>query len=429
MEQPVLLNSVQVIDPEGPWHNQVVDVLLQNGQIVDIGHSIKAPDALILKSEGSMISPGWIDGQAHFREPGFETKEGMRSGLNAASRGGFTQVAVLPSTSPRVDQASAVRNVLALAQEAQSDGTPAEALALACLSEKGFGEQLAEMHDMSEAGAVAFTDDSPLDRVSLLQRALTYSKVHGKVVVDVPLDRDMNAGGLMHEGVVSTQMGVIGIPHEAETLRVSRDLDVLKYTEGRLHFAILTCADSVKMVREAKRSGLKVTCGTTAAHLMFCDEDLDGFVGALRVCPPFRSAADREALRQGVLDGTIDMVVSDHRPEDLENHDVEFMLSPNGMATLPSAFSLALSGLTESAPDSLAAIEALINALNRGPRAVFSMTPSHLESGQACNLTWFHPNMKHSSHGGTKGVNVPPQIEGQKGQILGVFMSDRSWQA
>ena len=376
-----------------------------------------------------MVSPGWIDGQAHFREPGLETKEGMNSGLDAASRGGFTHVAVLPSTSPCVDHASAVRNTLALGTQAQDAGIPAEALALACLSEGGQGVQLAEMHDMSEAGAVAFTDDTPLDRVSLLQRALTYSKVHGKVVVDVPLDRDMNAGGLMHEGVYSTQMGLIGIPHEAETLRVSRDLDVLKYAGGRLHLATLTCADSVAMVREAKREGLQVTCGTTAAHLMFCDEDLAGFVGTLRVPSPFRAQSDRDALREGVLDGTIDMVVSDHRPEDLEHHDVEFMLSPDGMATLPSAFSLALSGLKESTSDSKAAVEALVSAMTQGPRNVLSLAPSHLEADQKCDLTWFHPDMAHRSHGGTKGVNLPPLKEGQTGQVLGVFHANRSWTA
>ncbi|MEC8368229.1 MAG: dihydroorotase, partial [Bacteroidota bacterium] len=208
MEQAVLLTSVHVVDPQGPWHNQVVDVLLQGGHVADIGLALKVPEALVLSAEGSIVSPGWIDGQAHFREPGLETKEVMNSGLDAASRGGFTHVAVLPSTSPCVDHASAVRNTLALGTQAQDNGIPAEALALGCLSEGGHGAQLAEMHDMSEAGAVAFTDDTPLDRVSLLQRALTYSKVHGKVVIDVPLDRDMNAGGLMHEGVYSTQMGL-----------------------------------------------------------------------------------------------------------------------------------------------------------------------------------------------------------------------------
>ena len=230
---------------------------------------------------------------------GKRPKKSMEHGLRAATQGGYTSVAVLPSTTPRVDHASAVRNVLALARRAYDKGVPTEALPMACLSEHGRGEQLAEMHDMSEAGAVAFSDDASIDRVSLLQRALTYSNVHGKAVVDLPLDRDMNPGGLMHEGVTSTEMGLTGIPAEAETMRVQRDLDLAKYTEGRLHLSVVTAAESVALIRNAKRSGLKVTCGTTAAHLAFCDEDLAGFEGTLRVPMPFRSKEDREALRQG----------------------------------------------------------------------------------------------------------------------------------
>jgi dihydroorotase len=183
------------------------------------------------------------------------------------------------------------------------------------------------------------------------------------------------------------------------------------------------------MVRKAKRAGLQVTCSTTAAHLMFCDEDLSGFEGTLRVTSPFRSADDRDALREGVLDGTIDAVVSDHRPEDLEHHDVEFMLSPEGIATLPSAFSMALSGLKASATSPQAALEALIKALTDGPRHILSLPQATLESGQPCNLTWFHPAEPHRPQEGSKGVNVPPIKEGQIGQVLGVFKADRHWTA
>lgn len=288
------------------------------------------------------------------------------------------------------------------------------------------GEQLAEMHDMSEAGAAAFGDDQPIDRVSLLQRALTYSNVHGKAVLDLPMDRDLNPGGLMHEGVTSTEMGLTGIPSEAETMRVQRDLDILKYAGGHLHLAVVTSAESVALIRDAKQSGLNVTCGTTAAHLAFCDEDLAGFAGTLRVPAPFRAKPDREALRQGVLDGTIDVVVSDHRPEDLEHHDVEFMLSPEGMASLPSSFALAVSGLMESAqPED--ALNALLTALTRGARRLLTLPVQHLDVGCACDLTWFHPEMPHAPHVGTKGVNLPPAREGLKGQVLGVFKADRSW--
>lgn len=426
MEQAILLKSVRVQDPDGPWHRQVVDVLLRQGQIADIAPDIQSPDARVCEAKGSWISAGWVDGQAHFREPGEETKEGLIQGLRAASQGGFSSVAVLPSTHPCVDHAAAVRNVLAAADRAHQQGVPARALPLACVTEQAQGKQLAEMHDLSEAGAVAFTDDAPQDRVGVLQRALTYGEVHQKTIVDDPLDRELNAGGLMHEGVVSTEMGLIGIPTEAETIRVTRDLDVLRYAGGRLHLSILTSAEGVELVRKAKQEGLPVTCGTTALHLAFCDEHLRGFVGTLRVRSPFRSSTDRDALRKAVLDGTIDMVVSDHRPEDLEHHDVEFMLNPEGVASLPSAFALALSGLTE-ASSLEEATEALVRAFTEGPRGVLSLTPHSIQTGAPCDLTWFHPSESHAPHVGTRGVNLPPLEEGLKGQILGVFQDTRHW--
>lgn len=428
MEQPVLLKSVKVHDPQGPWHGQVVNVLLQQGRIEHIAPSLSVSEAIQAESQGSMISPGWVDAQAHFREPGEETKEGMEHGLRAATQGGYTAVAVLPSTTPPVDHASAVRNVLALARRAHATGIPAEAKPIACLSEQGQGKQLAEMHDMSEAGAVAFSDDGSIDRVSLLQRALTYSNAHGKVVVDLPLDRDMNPGGLMHEGVTSTEMGLTGIPAEAETMRVQRDLDLVKYTGGRLHLSVVTAAESVALIRNAKQSGLNVTCGTTAAHLAFCAENLAGFEGTLRVPAPFRSTQDREALRQGVLDGTIDVVVSDHRPEDLEHHDVEFMLSPEGMASLPSSFALALSGLLETASMEVA-LSALLEALTQSARRLLTLPESHIDVGSECDVTWFHPELPHAAHIGSKGVNLPPVREGLQGQVLGVFKANRFWLA
>ena len=429
MEQPVLLKSVLVQDPQGPWHNQVVDILIQGGMVKDIGTTLSDDNALVLQREGSTVSMGWVDGQAHFREPGEETKEGLLQGLHAASQGGYTAVGVLPSTNPCVDHASAVRNVNAVAAEAHRHGVPSIPLALACLSEGRNGLQLAEMHDLSEAGAAAFTDDAPIEKASMLQRALTYSQMHGKTVADVPLEQHFNAGGMMHEGKVSTEMGLTGIPHEAETLRVTRDLDMLKYAGGRLHLSPITCATSVDLIRQAKQDGLQVTCATTAAHLMYSEEDMKGFNGTLRVRSPFRTSEDREALRHGVLDGTIDAVVSDHRPEDLEHHDVEFMLSPEGIASLPSSFGLALSGLLDTASNASDAIEAVVRAFTEGPRHVLSMEQGHVDAGTPCDLTWFHPGLTHVAHNASKGVNLPPLPDSLKGQVLGVFKEDRHWTA
>ena len=198
---------------------------------------------------------------------------------------------------------------------------------MACVSQQGAGMALSEMHDLARAGAVAFSDDQPIDRTEMLRRALEYGSTLVQPVLSLPLDLGLNAGAMMHEGDTSTHMGVTGNPSASEVMRIQRDLQIAKYTGGRLHFPVVSAAESVDLIRSAKSEGMNITCGTTANHLRFIDEDLSDFDGTLKVMPPFRGAADREALRQGVIDGTIDAVVSDHRPEDLEHHDVEFSLS------------------------------------------------------------------------------------------------------
>ncbi len=427
MEHAVLLKSVLVWDPQGPWHNQTVDILINQGVVAAIGSSLEAPEGCqTLVNEGSMVSPGWIDAQAHFREPGEETKEGLHSGLQAASAGGFCYVAVLPSTTPPMDDAAAMQWVHAATQRANEAGVPAKALPMACISERREGKQLTEMHDLKMAGAVAFTDDAPIDRPGLLQRALTYAKAHGLTVVDQPHDCDLNAGGVMHEGVPSTAMGLTGSPAEAESIRVARDLDILRYTGGRLHLAVLSSRKGVELVREAKSEGLPVTCGTSAAHLICCDVDLQGFNGLLRNMPPYRSKDDQIALAKGVMDGTIDLVVSDHRPENLETHDVEFMLSPDGMASLPSAFAMSWTGLTNAVDGQDEALSALLHALTTHPAKQFGIHLPTLQVGEQVCMTWFHPEAPHQPGEGTRGANVFGTWEGLRGNVLGVFQGDRS---
>ena len=428
MEQALLLKQTRVLDPSSPWHGQVVDILMDQGQIVEVAPHLDAPSAKVLEGQGGVVSQGWVDGQVHFREPGDETKEGLAHGLHVAAAAGMTQVALLPSTHPPVDHAMAVESLLAKGAKAQSSGCPTVVLPMGCVTEQGQGQQLAEMSDMAHHGAVAFSDDAPMDRVGALQRALTYSRAHGKTVMDLPLETDLNHGGVMHEGLVSTEMGLLGIPVEAEVLRVSRDLEVLRHAGGQLHFSIVTAAQSLDLIREAKAEGLSVTCGTTAGHLVYTDEDLRGFHGTLKVRAPFRSAADRKALRQGVLDGTVDMVVSDHRPEDLEHHDVEFVLSPNGMAGLSSAFALTLHGLAqETSQDNAHA--AAVRAWSSGPRQVLGLAEAPIAAGGPVNLTWHAPEAAHRAEVPTKAVNTPPLPEGLTCAVRGVIHGTKHWLA
>jgi dihydroorotase len=428
MEQALLLKQFRVLDPSSPWHDQVVDILVDQGRIDEIAPSLQVPAAQVLESNGGVVSQGWVDGQVHFREPGEETKEGLAHGLKVAAAAGMTQVALLPSTHPPVDHAMAVESLLAKGSKAQASGCPTVVLPMGCVTEQGQGQQLSEMSDMAQHGAVAFTDDVPMDRVSALQRALTYSKAHGKTVMDLPLESDLNHGGVMHEGLVSTEMGLLGIPVEAEVLRVSRNLEVLRHAGGRLHFSIVTAAQSVDLIREAKAQGLAVTCGTTAGHLVYTEEDLRGFHGTLKVLAPFRTASDRRALRKSVLDGTIDMVVSDHRPEDMEHHDVEFVLSPNGMACLSSAFALTLHGLRQETTQT-EAHDAAVRAWSAGPREVLGLAPAPITVGGKADLTWHAPEASHHVEVPTKAANTPPLPEGLKCTVRGVIHGTKHWLA
>ena len=426
MEQALLLKQTRVLDPSSPWHGQVVDILMDQGQIVEVAPHLDASSAKVFEGQGGVVSQGWVDGQVHFREPGEETKEGLDHGLHVAAAAGMTQVALLPTTHPPVDHAMAVESLLAKGTKAQTSGCPTAVLPMGCVTEQGQGQQLAEMSDMAHHGAVAFSDDAPMDRVGTLQRALTYSRAHGKTVMDLPLETDLNHGGVMHEGLVSTEMGLPGIPEEAEVLRVSRDLEVLRHAGGQLHFSIVTAAKSLDLIRKAKAEGLSVTCGTTAGHLVYTDEDLRGFHGTLKVRAPFRASSDRKALRQGVLDSTVDMVVSDHRPEDLEHHDVEFVLSPNGMAGLTSAFALTLHGLAQETSQE-DAHTAAVRAWSSGPRHVLGLDDAPIAVGSPANLTWHAPEATHHAEVPTKAANTPPLPKGLTCAVRGVFHGTKHW--
>ena len=378
-----IIKGVTITDPNGPHDGTTKDVLVRDGVIVDIQDAISSsPEATEWNEPGSHLSIGWMDLQADFADPGYEQKEGLENGLRAAKAGGFTHVVLNVNQHPVPDTKSNIAYLIA-----RSAGLDAHLLPMGTVSKGRDGKQLSEMRDLAHAGAVAFSDDAPLNGVEMLRRALEYAHGLPHPIVTCPLELGLNAHPQMHEGITSTHMGVVGNPTASETMRIKRDLDILRYTGGKLHFSCISSAESVQLIREAKSEGLSVTCATSAHHLFFVDEDLSTFDGTLKTLPPFRAKADRLALCQGVLDGTIDALISDHRPEDLEHHDVEFMLASNGMAGIESVFPVALAGLSDASD----AHSAIIRALTAGPRAALGLDVPHIEVGAAANLTWYHP--------------------------------------
>ena len=423
--ETILLKSVRIIDTDGPHHNSVCDVLIQSGKIAEVSEQIKPPtDAHIWEQQGSAISTSWIDGQADFCDPGIETNEGLESGLQAALHAGLGHVILNTGTTPAPDHKSAIRYLVERSAASICLTHP-----LGCISQSRTGDRLAELHDLSESGAVGFSDDKPIDRTEMLRRALEYSESINLPVITCPLDEGLNSETMMHEGPASTAMGVAGNPSSAEVIRVQRDLEILRYAGGRLHFSVISSAKSVDLIRAAKKEGLQVTCGTTAHHLLFVDDDLMTFDGTLRVSPPFRSDADRMALCQGIADGTIDALVSDHRPQDLECSDVEFALSQPGIAGIESLFAAGFSALSMQFTTG-EALAAIIRSLTVGPRAVFGWDAAAIAVGQPADITWFHEDLTWKSAHASKGTNTleADQLIGKlndegalKGQPLGVI--------
>lgn len=377
-----LLKSVTIVSPGSPLHGTQRDILIENGEIRDIKANIKAGDAETIRIPGLCVSPGWVDLCADFRDPGEEYKEGLTNGLDAAARGGFTHVVTMPGTTPAIDHRSKVEYLLA-----RSANHAVRVLPAATLSEKRAGQQLAELYDMQQAGAVLFTDDQPVERAELMRRALEYSTSLGALIGAFPCDNDLLGKGMMHEGLTSTGNGLKGIPEMVETIRLQRDLELLRYTGGRMHIAAVSTAESVKLIRQAKKDGLQVSCAVSANHLFFNDQHLEGFDANLKVLPPFRDESDRKALIRAVNDGTIDAICSDHRPEDIEHKDREFVRASFGIGAIEQCFSAALAaGITP---------ERFVERTAIGPREVLGLAPVAIEKGAQADLTLFTSHDEH----------------------------------
>lgn len=383
----LLLRRVKVVDPGGPHHDAETDILVRDGRMVRVGDRLQKGSARVVEREGLHVSPGWTDLRAHFREPGEEWKQGIRNGLDAAASGGFTAVAVLPSTSPPMDDHGAVAHVLGKAA-----GHPVRLLPIGALTKGLKGEQLAELHDQQRAGAVAFGDDQhtvPNSRLMLL--ALQYAAglpLGGMPVMVFPQDPDLARGGMMHEGPMSTRLGMKGLPAVAETVALARDLDLLAYTGGHLHVCTISTAESVALVRAAKQRKLHVTASVAAHNLLLDDGCLRGFETCYKVMPPLRDAEHIEALREAVKDGTIDAIVSDHRPEDREHKVTEFGPASFGIIGLETAFAVANTALKGRMT-----LRRIIERLTAGPRSVLGMPAVHIAEGSEADMTLFDPEV------------------------------------
>lgn len=378
----VVLASALILDPNSPHNGQRADILVEDGKITAIGKNLKGDRTI---SSGNLcVSPGWLDLQADFCDPGNEQKETIASGAAAAAAGGFTGVLVMPSTHPPVQSKSEVEYLLRKAQGLAVDIYPAGAL-----SQQLEGKDMAELYDMHLAGAKAFTDGhKAVHNAGLLVRTLMYSRnFNGKIFVHCD-EKSISLDGKMNEGPMSTALGLKGIPALAEELMVARNIYLCEYAGAPLHFMNISTARSAELIRAAKKQGLPVTAAVNACNLAWDDSALEEFDSNLKVSPPLRSKEDIAALITALADGTIDAITSDHRPEDPESKVVEFDLAAFGMIGLETAFALARTAVPQLPVEKLAAI------FSAAPRRLLGLDAPVLKEGEPANLTAFDPDLE-----------------------------------
>jgi dihydroorotase len=376
----ILLKQVLIADPNSPFNRQQVDIFIENNLIKQIGSLHDASAEIVINEPDLIVSPGWVDVFANFCEPGFEYKETLETGSSCAAAGGFTRVFALPNTKPVIDNKSLIEYVAM-----KSEGLPIFIHPMGAISQKTEGNTLAEMYDMRNSGAVAFTDGiHPVQSSGLFLKALQYVKAFNGVLIQVPIDQSIGASGLMNEGIVSTQLGLPGIPAISEESMLKRDIDLVRYTNSKLHFTGISSSQSLQLIKDAKTEGLSVTCSVTPYHLFFCDEDLHDYNTYLKVNPPLRTRKDMLALREGIIDGTIDCIASHHFPQDWDHKVCEFEYAAFGMTGLQTAFS-AVNHLMKDLSN-----DRLIDLFSNNARNIFGLPSSIIKEGNNAELTIFN---------------------------------------
>ena len=378
----LLIKGGTVVNPAKKQH-EVADVLVKDGKIAAIGQNLSADGADVYDATGLVVAPGLIDMHTHLREPGQEAKEDFYSGTQAAAAGGFTRVATMANTTPVVDNAALVRGLRKLAEL-----TGVVKVEFMGAVSKGLkGKELAEMGDMAEAGVVGFSDDGHyVESAAFMRRALEYSSMFNKPVIDHAEEVTLTCEGHMHEGFVAYEMGVKGRPAVAEDMAVARDLLLAEMTGGHIHIAHVSSKDTVDQIRRAKAKGIKVTCEVTAQHLAFTDEYLREYNPAFKMAPPIRSEEHRQALLAGVKDGTIDAIITDHAPHAEEEKDQEFCCAPNGFSGLETSLAAVL---THTYKTGILTLDEIVSLMSTRPAQLLGVEGGVLEVGKAADITVF----------------------------------------
>ena len=373
-----LIKSATIIDKKSDFHNSKVDILIENNIITNIGKNIKNPKNYKEISFNNLhVSKGWFDYSVCFGEPGYEERETILNGITVAAKSGFTSVGLQPNTFPIIEKNTEIEYINSITKNKIVNVFP-----IGALTKKSNGDELSEILDMKESGAIAFGDyKRSTTNPNILKLALEYTSLSNSPVFSYPEDNNISQQGVMNEGLISTSLGLRGIPSIAEEINIARDLSILEYTMGYLHIPTISSARSVELIREAKSKKLNVSCSVAIHNLFFSDEMVQNFDTNFKVNPPLRTSEDIDAIINGLKDGTIDMITSDHNPLNIELKNLEFDNANFGTIGLESAF---------GALNSVFPIKTTINLLTKG-KNLFNIVDDFIQIGNVADLTLFNP--------------------------------------
>lgn len=416
----ILLKNAHIIDPASGL-DETSNVLITDGRIESIGKAVSSKADRELDLKGKLLVPGLMDMHVHLREPGFEHKETIETGVKAAAYGGFTAVACMPNTNPAIDDESVARYVQEKARQVL--GGIVDVYPIAAATKGREGTELSPMAELVEAGAVGFSDDgSPIMSANIMRMALEYSSMYGVPVIQHAEDSTMTHGGSMNEGFQSTRLGMPGIPPVAEELMIGRDILLLRYIpRARYHVAHMSTRGALELVRAARKEKLPVTCEVTPHHFTLTDEVVGGFDTNTKMNPPLRTVDDVQAMKEGLRDGIIDVIATDHAPHTIDEKEVEFTKAPFGIVGLETALGLSV---TELIDQKFLTWPMLIEKLSVNPRKILGLPTVVVKQGEQANLTIIDPVVEWSVNLAelhSKSKNTPFQGRRLKGKALGII--------
>jgi dihydroorotase len=382
----ILIKQACIVDPNSPFNGQITDIFIENGIVRKISKNMSVTADKEIHIEGLHVSPGWMDVFSNFADPGYEFKETLETGARAAAAGGYTDVIVIPNTNPVIHNKANIEYIIQ-----RSGSLPVNIYPAGAITKNAEGKELAEMFDMQISGALAFSDGiNSVQSSGLLVKALQYVKAFDGIIIQLPDDKGINPQGLMNEGIVSTQLGLPGKPSIAEELFIARDIKLAKYAASKIHFTGVSTKSSLDYIREGKseNNSYEITCSVTPYHLFFCDSDLNDYDTNLKVNPPLRTKDDREALKEGVIDGTIDCIATHHLPHEFDSKVLEFEYARNGMIGLETTYAILNTCLDNISQ------EKLVELLSVNPKRIFKKETASIRENEKASITLFVPTEK-----------------------------------